>query len=251
MLTCIEVLKKLTKSKKRKVFNTLYNEIIDFDFNGPTSTTQLYGILSIARASKVDKAWVESCANDYVKLLSRIDQEKAVEKAIKEAIKVPDGNHKDYYENEDLKLDFNYKNGVQHGVQKEFYKGGQINIIANYKKGKLHGLREQYYPSGNLENRAKYVNGLMEGVYIYLKDNGDVIEEKIFHKGIDISMQLMSSMMQDDKISEIIRDGTQKRGESSQRMYDYYLANKKDMKSVNEWVDLGQGFQDQIHELPE
>lgn len=180
----------------------------------------------IDKKKEITRAVEKILLNESLSDTKKINQEKAS--------KVPDGNHKQYYENRDIQLDFNYKDGVQHGVQKEFYKGGQISLIANYKNGKPHGLREQYYPSGNLETRAKYVTGLIEGVYIYLKDNGDVIEEKIMSKGIDITLQLMTLMMEGDRMikSGVIKDGAQnpKPGETSQKMYEYYLANKKDMK---------------------
>ena len=117
------------------------------------------------------------------------------------------------FDNGNLWQEYNFKSGEQHGKNIEYYEDGSVSIYHNFKDGKLHGLQEQYYPSGNLETRTTYKNGLIEGVHIYLSEDGDVIEEKIMKKGLDITMELMAFMMENEGEhmikAGILKDGPQ------------------------------------------
>ena len=151
---------------------------------------------------------------------------------------VPHGSFKTYFKNGNIWQDYNFKNGEQHGVNNEYYENGGKNIISNFKDGKLHGLREQYYISGNLETRTTYENGMIEGVHLYLDEDGEVIEEKIMQKGLDVTMELMQLMMENDAEhmvkAGLIKDGPQelKPGELSQVIYDYCKKNKLKVEST-------------------
>ena len=150
---------------------------------------------------------------------------------------VPHGSFKTYFKNGNIWQDYNFKNGEQHGVNNEYYENGGKNIISNFKDGTLHGLKEQYYVSGNLETRTTYENGMIEGVHLYLDEDGEVIEEKIMQKGLDITMELMQLMMENDAEhmvnAGLIKDGRQefKPGELSQVIYDYCKKNKLKVES--------------------
>lgn len=141
---------------------------------------------------------------------------------------IPHGSSKEYFENGNLRIEYNFKDGIQHGLNNNYYEDGSNDIIANFKNGKEDGLKEQYYPTGNLETRSNYVDGLMEGVHIYLAEDGEVIEEKIMQKGLDITMEIMQLMMDNDGEhmikAGVIKDGPQEftPGQMSQIMYDYY-----------------------------
>ncbi len=151
---------------------------------------------------------------------------------------VPHGSMKTYFDNGNLWQEYNFKSGEQHGKNIEYYEDGSVSIYHNFKDGKLHGLQEQYYPSGNLETRTTYENGLIEGVHIYLSEDGDVIEEKIMKKGLDITMELMAFMMENEGEhmikAGIIKDGPQEleNGEISQKMYEYYKINNISVDSA-------------------
>ena len=151
---------------------------------------------------------------------------------------VPHGSMKNYFENGNLWQEYNFKYGEQHGKNNEYYEDGSKNIVSNFKDGKPHGLREQYYPSGNLETRTTYENGLIEGVHIYLAEDGEVIEEKIMQKGLDITMEVMGLMMENDGEhmlkSGTIKDGPQEiePGEFSQKIYEYYKKNNLSVDSA-------------------
>jgi len=152
---------------------------------------------------------------------------------------VPHGSLKTYFDNGNLWQEYNFKNGEQHGKNIEYYEDGSVSISGNFKDGKKHGLQEQYYPSGNLETRTTYENGQIEGVHIYLSDDGDVIEEKIMKKGLDITMELMALMMENEGEhmikAGILKDGPQdtpEHGEISQKMYEYYKKNNLSVESA-------------------
>ena len=151
---------------------------------------------------------------------------------------VPNGVMLEYFENGNIRQEYNFKDGEMHGKNNQFYEDGNKDIIGNWKDGKKHGLQEQYYPSGNLETRTTYVDGLIEGVHIYLKEDGEVIEEKIMQKGLDITSELMGLMLQNDcehmLKSGLIKDGPQEfePGESSQNIYEYYISNNLRVESA-------------------
>ena len=101
----------------------------------------------------------------------------------------------------------------------------------------MHGLKEQYFSSGNLETRTTYENGLIEGLHIFLSKDGEVIEEKIMQKGLDITMELFMLMAENNSEhmvkAGLIKDGVQKYepGEFSQKMYEYYKVNNLKVES--------------------
>ena len=149
---------------------------------------------------------------------------------------VPHGSSKEYFENGNLRIEYNFKDGVQHGLNNNYYEDGTNDIIANFKNGKEHGMKEQYYPSGALETRSYYIDGKMEGVHIYLDEEGEVIEEKIMQKGLDITNETMQLVMLDpDHMIKagIVKDGAQEfePGEMFQKMYDYCKENNLKVES--------------------
>jgi uncharacterized protein len=149
---------------------------------------------------------------------------------------VPHGSMKEYFDNGNIRQEYNFKNGQHHGISNEFYEDGSKNIIATFKDGKEHGMKEQYYPSGNLETRTTYVDGMIEGVYIYLKEDGEVIEEKIMQKGLDITAELMQLMIKNNSEhmlkSGLLKDGAQDKGELLQNIYEYYKSNNLKVESA-------------------
>ena len=149
----------------------------------------------------------------------------------------PHGSFKEYFENGNLWKEYNFINGKEHGKNNQFYEDGKKDIVGNFINGKMHGLKEQYFSSGNLETRTTYENGLIEGLHIFLSKDGEVIEEKIMQKGLDITMELFMLMAENNSEHMIkaglIKDGVQKYepGEFSQKMYEYYKANNLKVES--------------------
>lgn len=167
---------------------------------------------------------------------------------------VPDGVMLEYFENGNIRQEYNLNDGDKHGENNQFFENGNKDIISNWKHGKEHGLTEQYYPSGDLERRGSHVDGLMEGAYIYLKEDGEVIEEKIMQKGFDITMELVDLMLENNA-EHMIKAGLIKDGGGStdalatglflaaqefelgqmyQKMYDYYKNNNLRIDTVHD-----------------
>ena len=48
---------------------------------------------------------------------------------------------------------------AKNGVVEKYFDNGQLKLRANYKDGKLNGLVETWYSNGQLELRATYKNG--------------------------------------------------------------------------------------------
>lgn len=157
----------------------------------------------------------------------------------------PHGTNKNYFENGNLFIESNFNNGGRDGKFCEYYENGMLNIITNFKDGKEHGLREQYFPNGNLELRANFIEDKLEGVKILLDENGEVIDQRIMHEGINITEELMVFMTGHHmEKAGIINDESQeefKPGELFQKIYDYYKINNFEIKNISlmkEVIDL-------------
>ena len=148
---------------------------------------------------------------------------------------VNDGSFKEYFENGNLRIEYDFKDGVRHGVSNNYYEDGSNDIIVNCKNGNEHGMKETYYPSGALESRTNYVDGQKEGAHIYLDESGEVIEDQIMQKGLDLTMEITQLIMLDtEHLAHILKDGPQESepGEMSQKIYDYYKANNLRVESA-------------------
>ena len=74
--------------------------------------------------------------------------------------KVPfTGSFVRYYENGQLRVKGNYKEGKEHGLRESYFKNGQLRIKGNHKDGKRNGLWEWYYENGKLMFKDCYKNG--------------------------------------------------------------------------------------------
>ena len=65
------------------------------------------------------------------------------------------GNFKEYYENGNIKIDVNYKEGKYDGICKEYYVNGNPKIDCIMKNGKLDGPYKEYSEDGT--SLADYV----------------------------------------------------------------------------------------------
>ena len=56
-----------------------------------------------------------------------------------------------YYENGQLGMRENYKDGKEEGIFEYYYENGQLNRKSTYKNGKEDGLEESYSQNGELQ----------------------------------------------------------------------------------------------------
>ena len=141
---------------------------------------------------------------------------------------VPHGSSKKYFNNGKIHDDYVFKNGFMHGIQTTFYDNGNKDIITHYKNGRAHGICEQYYPCGNLETKSIYEEGKIEGVHVHYKENGEPLEQQIFHNGNDITFELFEHLMKNEEHtikSGLIKEGVQNPIETLENIYDYLKNN--------------------------
>ena len=71
----------------------------------------------------------------------------------------------EFYDDGQLKLRRNLKNGVRYGLQEVFRKDGSIYNRGNYKDGYAHGLFEDFYDNGQLKTRRHFREGEKHGLW--------------------------------------------------------------------------------------
>ena len=57
--------------------------------------------------------------------------------------------HKEYYENGKVKIEYSGKKDAPNGIVKMYYPTGELQGDLLYKKGKQNGLSKIYYQSGS------------------------------------------------------------------------------------------------------
>ena len=122
--------------------------------------------------SKSQAARLHSVASDTEVAESKQDNDQAVDPAVEKPPK--NGPYVKYYENGQIKIRANYRNGKRNGKFEERFNDGKYKIRANYRAGQLNG-RYQEYASANgsvrLLKTANYRDGKLHGEY--KEFNGD------------------------------------------------------------------------------
>ena len=71
-----------------------------------------------------------------------------------------------FWENGQLRLKGNYKNGKKHGIGEWFHDNGQLEQRGNYKNGQIiDQLVEKFYDDGRLNQRVNYKDGHAHGIF--------------------------------------------------------------------------------------
>ena len=105
--------------------------------------------------------WVEFDANGLVKTKSEFSEGQLQKKVGFENGKETTEERYEYYENGQLWIRENYKDGQQHGLTELYYENGQLSIKGNFKNGEQHGLLKYFSEDGSLQRSYKYENGEM------------------------------------------------------------------------------------------
>ena len=69
-----------------------------------------------------------------------------------------------YYKNGNLKNEWNFKNGLKHGIQKNYYPNGSISDEREMKNGVDDGFWKIYDRNGKLDKELYFKNGLRVGI---------------------------------------------------------------------------------------
>ena len=105
--------------------------------------------------------WVEFDANGLVTTKSEYSEGRIQKKVGFEDEKETTEERYEYYENGQLWIRENYKDGQQHGLTELYYENGQLSIKGNFKDGEQHGLLKYFSEDGSLQRSYKYENGEM------------------------------------------------------------------------------------------
>ncbi len=100
---------------------------------------------------------------------------------------IMDGLYEIYYPNDEsgrpllLASRYYMKNNKINGLRVEYYENGQLWLKSNYKDGLKDGIFEEYYETDNsdemiLWRKGFYVNGIRSGLYQTFDINGNIIE---------------------------------------------------------------------------
>ena len=90
----------------------------------------------------------------------------------------PTGPYVEYYENGQVEVEGNYKDGVKDGKHVGYYKNGQILVEGNYKDGKEDGKWVGYYSSGEIKREENYKDGQRVGKWVEYYRSGEIKKEE-------------------------------------------------------------------------
>lgn len=88
-----------------------------------------------------------------------------------------------HYDNGQLKLKTNWKDGKQDGLHNVFHENGQLKEAVFFEKGKQNGLAKLYFENGQLKTEINWNNGKQESYKTYF-ENGQLKEESLFVNGV-------------------------------------------------------------------
>lgn len=78
----------------------------------------------------------------------------------------------EYYSDGAVSGILQYSKDTLHGNAKIFRRDGQLKAIVPWRNGKIDGLYQGYFPNGNVQEKANYKNGNLEGEASYYFSNG-------------------------------------------------------------------------------
>lgn len=110
------------------------------------------------------------------------DDNLEIESEFKEGIL--DGVSKSYYKNTKLEMEGSYTEGRKNGVFKEYYENGKIKSEINYSYDLKEGLAKTYYSNGNVEAEGNFENGEEIGTTRVYYENGKLKEEIPYTNGV-------------------------------------------------------------------
>lgn len=112
--------------------------------------------------------------------------------------KFPDGVYKEYYINNQLKIEGNYLRNFRTGVWKFWYSNGVLKSSIEYKRGYINGSFNLYWPDGRLKREDIHKHGrFIKGVCF--NEKGDTIS---FYNYEELPQFLGGK----EKFNEFVRD---------------------------------------------
>jgi len=99
-----------------------------------------------------------------------------------------DGILREWYDEDNLYIEYNFENGKKHGLQKRWYNNGQIDIMYYFNHGKLHGEQKRWHENGKIKFITNYYFDELNGLYKEWHSNGQLKEIKNYKNDILIDV---------------------------------------------------------------
>ena len=122
--------------------------------------------------------------NPYTGVSSTFDQDGQLErkKEYENGIELSDTTF-DYYDDGQLWIRENYKDGKRDGLMETFGENDQLSVRGNFKNGEFDGLLEYFGENGQLENRGNFKDGKLHGLVEYFDENGNLTKTEEYKDG--------------------------------------------------------------------
>ena len=92
-------------------------------------------------------------------------------------------NHKEFYDNGNLKIEGYYnENGEKTGKWVSYFENGKKNSEANFSKGISHGYSMVWYPNGSVRYFGDYNKGEKVRKWVFYDETGSMAKEKDYSK---------------------------------------------------------------------
>ena len=98
---------------------------------------------------------------------------------------------KEYFDNNILKKEANYKNNEYNGLVSEYSENGNLLRKENYSDGVLIGEKLIYFENGNLKEKSYYENGKLQGKKLLYFEDGKINEDTEYSNGMKNGWQLI------------------------------------------------------------
>jgi antitoxin component YwqK of YwqJK toxin-antitoxin module len=98
------------------------------------------------------------------------------------------GTSVEYYEDGQLHLRKEYKDGKKHGLWEEYFANNQLMTTGNFTNGVMDGLWESFYENGNVFERGTLSNGIKQGLFEEFNENGAIKVNECFENGQKIKL---------------------------------------------------------------
>ena len=90
---------------------------------------------------------------------------------------------REYHDNGNLYIEYNYKDGKRHGEQKRWYENGKVEIIYYYNMGKLEGKQSKWHKNGTIKSELIYKNDKLNGISKEWLSSGKLKSKKLYIDG--------------------------------------------------------------------
>ena len=91
-----------------------------------------------------------------------------------------------FYENGNIQIKENYKDGEKNGLQEWYDENGQLDEKGNFKDGNYQkeGIWEFYHENGQLKETGNYQDNKQDGLWEFYRENGNIWERVTYRNDL-------------------------------------------------------------------